>query len=302
MAIKIEMLRCFSTVAQTGNLADAAIRLGRTQSAVSMTLKQLEEHLGQRLFEGERKSQLTPLGEEVFELSRQQLRRFDETIDAIQTTANAPRGLLRIASVPSVAFLVFPAAIEHLAARHPGIKVELRDADTERVLDALLRGQADFGVASGRHVLNGIRQEVLFHDPFGVLCGPNHPLAKQEILPTLQDVVASGFVNNNLCNLIESQTVRTQLSGAEVTVHNTLSLLSMVNSGKWVTILPETVAQIMSERLVFRRIEGLTARRTVSLLTRDHSRQQHLVDDLRDIVRQLVPRSPGTPAPPINLI
>ena len=41
--IKIEMLRCFSAVARSGNLADAAARLGRTQSAVSMTLKQLED-------------------------------------------------------------------------------------------------------------------------------------------------------------------------------------------------------------------------------------------------------------------
>ena len=112
----------------------------------------------------------------------------------------------------------------------------------------------------------------------------------------------SGFVNNNLCNLIESQVVRSELSSATVTVHNTLSLLSMVNSGKWVTILPETVAQIMADRLAFRRIEGLTARRTVSLLTRDHSRQQELVDDLRNIVRQLAPRSAVQPALPIRLV
>lgn len=61
MAIKIEMLRCFATVAQTGNLAEAAAYLGRTQSAVSMTLKQLEENLGQRLFKSDRKNRLTPL-------------------------------------------------------------------------------------------------------------------------------------------------------------------------------------------------------------------------------------------------
>ena len=48
MAIKIEMLRCFCTVAQTGNLTEAADRLGRTQSAVSMTLKQFESHLGKK--------------------------------------------------------------------------------------------------------------------------------------------------------------------------------------------------------------------------------------------------------------
>ena len=286
MAIKIEMLRCFSIVAQTGNLADAAIRLGRTQSAISMTLKQLEEHLGQRLFEGERKSNLTPMGEEIFELARQQLRRFDETIDAIETTANAPLGLLRIASVPSVACLVFPTAIEELVRLHPGIKVELRDADTERVIDALLRGQVDLGVASGRHTLNGIRQEPLFDDSFGLLCAPDHPLAQVKDPPTIPEIVASGFVNNNLCNLIESQEVRAELSAAKVTVHNTLSLISMVRSGTWVTILPEAVVRIMADQLAFRNIRELTAHRSVTLLTRERSRQRLLIDDLRGIVRR----------------
>ena len=286
MAIKIEMLRCFSVVAQTGNLADAAMRLGRTQSALSMTLKQLEEHLGQRLFEGERKSNLTPIGEEIFELARQQLRRFDETVDAIESTANAPLGLLRAASVPSVASLVFPSAIEELVQRHPGVKVELRDADTERVVDALLRGQVDLGVASGRHTLNGIRQEPLFEDSFGLLCAPDHALALTETLPTISDIVESGFVNNNLCNLIEPPDIRAELSAANVTVHNTLSLISMVRSGKWVTILPEAVVRIMTDQLAFRQIHGLTARRSVTLLTRERSRQGTLIEELGQIVRR----------------
>ena len=56
------MLRCFATVARSGNLADAGDKLGRTPSAVSMMLKQFEEHLGAPLFESERKSKLTALG------------------------------------------------------------------------------------------------------------------------------------------------------------------------------------------------------------------------------------------------
>ena len=70
MAIKIEMLRCFCAVAQSGNLSEAADRLGRTQSAVSMMLKQFENHLGKKLFLGERKNHLTALGEQVLEMAQ----------------------------------------------------------------------------------------------------------------------------------------------------------------------------------------------------------------------------------------
>ena len=46
MTIKIEMLRYFAMVAQRGSLSDAADALGRTPSAVSMMLKQFEDHVG----------------------------------------------------------------------------------------------------------------------------------------------------------------------------------------------------------------------------------------------------------------
>ncbi len=285
MAIKIAMLRCFATVAQTGNLADAALQLGRTQSAVSMTLKHLEEHLGARLFEGERKNRLTPLGEEIFALAQEQLRQFEDTVDAIESAANAPQGLLRIASVPSVADLVFPSAIETLTTRHPGIKVELRDTDTDKVIDALIRGQADLGIASGQPILNGIQQEALFEDAFGLVCAPNHPLATQPQQPTLSQVMAAGFVQNNLSRQIDIPEHVTLLEDAKVTVHNTLSLISMVRTEKWVTILPRAVVRIMPDQLTFREIKGLAIRRSVSLLTREQSRFPQLTRELAELLR-----------------
>ena len=286
MAIRIEMLRCFNSVVLAGNLADAANRLGRTQSAVSMTLKQLEGHLGQRLFETERKNRLTPLGQEIFELSQQQLRSFDETIDAMETSASSPHGLLRIASVPSVAALMLPSAIEELTRRYPEIGVELWDTDTHRVIDALLRGQVDLGVASGQHALNGIRSETLFHDSFGLVSAPSHPLALMENSPTVQDVIGPGFACNNLCSWIQAPEIRAALSASKVNVHNTLSLIGMVRTGKWITILPQTVVRIMPDEMVFRQVEGLTEKRPVSLLTRAASRQRSLADELGTIVRQ----------------
>lgn len=269
MAIKIEMLRCFATVAQTGNLAEAAERLGRTQSALSMTLKQLEAHLGKRLFESDRKNRLTPLGKHVFELAQAQLRQFDFTVRAIETTANSPEGVIRVVSIPSMARSVFPRTIQTLTARHPGLRVELRDADSRQVIDALLRGQADIGIVSGTPKLNGIRQTRLFSDRFGLVCAHDHPLALQARPPTLPEVTAGGFLGNNLHTIIDDAPVRQAVESARVTVPNTLSLIAMIRSGLWVTILPSSVVDFMPGELVFRQIEGLCARRDVSMLMRE---------------------------------
>ena len=176
MAIKLEMLRCFCAVAEAGTLSEAARRLGRTQSALSMTLKQLEDHLGRSLFEGERKNRLSPLGQEVYEMALRQLQQFDDTLSAIETSARSPRGLLRIYSVPSVAALVFPSTLAEMQRRHPGLATELRDTDSAEVFRALLHSKADIGIASGQTGAGGVRRIALFEDGFGLVASPDHPL------------------------------------------------------------------------------------------------------------------------------
>ncbi|SFK53548.1 LysR family transcriptional regulator [Shimia haliotis] len=293
--IKIDMLRCFSTVAQFGTLSEAALRLGRTQSALSMTLKQLEEHLGARLFETERKNKLTPLGQEVFRLAQQQLRQFDDTVHAIEAASNAPRGLLRIASIPSAASLALPDAIAALMQTHPHLKVDLRDMDSEMVAEAMLHGQADLGITSRRQPLTGTRQEVLFEDSFGLLCGVKHPLAGQEN-PTFEDVFGANFIRNNLCDHIEHNAVKAALQNANLTVHNTHSLIAMVRTHEWVTILPQSVARALPSELTFKSIHGLCERRTVSLLISERTRFPDLVDDFAMTLRHCDWTVPGSSA------
>ncbi len=282
--IKIETLRCFAAVAQAGNLADAAIRLGRTQSAVSMTLRQLEVHLGQPLFAGERKNRLSPLGHEIFRLARQQLRQFDETVVAIESAAQAPQGLLRVASIPSVAGLILPQSIGELTARHPALHVDVRDMDSGAVVDALLQGSADLGIVSGRPKLNGVEQFVLFEDRFGLLCAPGHDLATRPNPPGFGDVFLSHFVRNSLCALIETAEVRAALPKVKVAVHNTHSLLAMVRAGPWTTILPETVAVTPRDALVFREIAGLREKRSVSMLIRTRTQFPKLVEEFAGVI------------------
>ncbi len=284
MTIKIEMLRCFSAVAEAGNLGDAATRLGRTQSAVSMTLKQLEDRLGQRLFVSDRKNQLTPVGQQIFELARIELRQFDDTIKAIQATAVAPQGLVRVASVPSVAGLMFPSMVKKFRDVCPGTKIELRDTDSQQVIDALSRGKADIGIASSHHGLNGIQQTPLFSDRFGLICSPRHPLALRAGPIHLADVASDAFIKNDLCLSIDSESFQEMTAYADLTARNTLSLISMVRSDKWVTILPKAVVHIAPSDLVFREISDLTSRRQVNLLLREKSPFQEYAEKLKNVI------------------
>lgn len=288
MAIKIEMLRVFSYVAQTGNLVDAARRLGRTQSAVSMTLKQLEEHLGHKLFEGERKTRLTPLGDQIFVLAQQQVRHFDATIREIETSASSPSGLLRIASIPSAAGLLIPTAVHKLMARHSGLKIDVRDSDTAMVVDALVHGQADIGIASTAPSLNGIHATLLFRDPFGLTCAPQHHLARQRDQITINDLKVPGFIGNNLCQQIEHESVQRALASTNIHAHNMFSLIGMIQTCNWFTILPRTVVNDLPGNLAFMPIEGIEASRSVSALISERSSQRSIAEEFVRIMEDLV--------------
>lgn len=283
MTIKIDMLRCFSAVAEAGHLSDAAARLGRSPSAVSVMLKQLEEHLGAPLFESDRKSRLTPLGAEVFELARAQLAQFDEAVNAMERSARAPGGIVRIAAVPSAAGALFDEVLSYLQSHYPQVQIELRDADSRTVLEALVRGVVDIGVASGRPKLNQIHQEPLFQDKFGMVAHVDHPLMVRTAPLDLRDLANAPCLHNDLARQhgIDPGT----RSGA--TVHNTLSLIALLRTGKWVTVLPESVVRLAPGVLGFRPVAGLSQQREVSLFLNQRAPLPDVVADLANRIRQI---------------
>ena len=72
--------RALLATAQLGGLSRAAGHLNRSVSAISMTLKQLEERVGGPLFEGDRKSTLTPLGRFIVDETRPLLEHHDRIV------------------------------------------------------------------------------------------------------------------------------------------------------------------------------------------------------------------------------
>ena len=270
MVLKIEMLRAYCAVAEAGNLADAAQSLGRTQSAVSMTLKQLEDHLGRPLFESDRKNRLTDLGQQVLHLAHSQILSFDATVQTLDLLAQTPQGLLKVAAVPSLAAAFFPHFVRRLGQEFPQAKIELRDTDTPQVIQALSSGWADIGIASASPGMNGVVATELFQDPFGLVMAETHPLAKQQEALTLKQVFEADFIRNELCDQIALPKFRAQLAGVDLTVRNLQSLVAMLKTGDWVSVLTPSVVPL-AEGLVFRPIDGLNAHRSVCVLKRSQT-------------------------------
>ncbi|MCP5075125.1 MAG: LysR family transcriptional regulator [Rhodobacteraceae bacterium] len=268
MAIKIEMLRCFASVASKGNLADAAAELGRSPSAVSMMLKQLQDHLGEPLFKTDRKNELSELGTFVFEQAQQELLQFEGTIRAIEQFASGSSGLVRVAAVPSAAETIMPAALQGFLDRHPNVQIELRDMDSRSVMQALEQGRVDIGIGSGGGADTRIDRRRLMSDVFGLVCPADHPLASNNVPLDWLSLKPYRLIANGLSGTIQNPVFQEIHADATLTVRNTISLLAMVRAGLGFTVLPGLVLRQGGQGLAFVPLVDKGAVRHIDLMTR----------------------------------
>nr|WP_252731479.1 LysR family transcriptional regulator [Lentibacter algarum] len=261
------MLRVFRAVAETGSLAHAAEQLGRTSSALSMSLKSLEEHIGVALFETQRKSHLTPMGRHVLLEAQSEIAHFDETISRIEKLAKAKSGLIRLAVIPSFAQVFLPPVLHRFQRTHPDVLVELRDMDSSAVLNALSHDQADIAVATLPE-RPGFERKQLFSDAFGIVCPRGHRLQSDRNDLTWADLTGETLIANGLCAQIDDSELAPLLSQSRMMVHSTASLLALVRAGQGVTILPELVLSPNEQDLAFLPITGSNVTRQVHIMHR----------------------------------
>lgn len=286
MAVKIEALRTFVAVAESGNITDAADKLGRTPSAVSMTLKQLEAHLGRPLFEGDRKSRLTGLGAYVLEQGRREVEQFTQTVRSIESYARNEIGQVYVACVPSFATQVLPGALRNYLSRWPRIEVDIRDMDSPTVWRFVDQGRVDVGIATSPPGLAGPNVAPLMSDPFGVVCSDGHPLAARPGPLGWEDLLGHAFIANGICALIEEPAFQEVLERSTLMVRNTTSILALVASGVGITVLPRLAVPRDAERVRFLPLQDTGILRPLHIITRPHSALSPAAESFIETLRQ----------------
>lgn len=266
--LKLEHLRVFSTVSETKALNEAADRLGRTPSAVSMTLKQIEATLGGALFEGERKVTLTPLGRHVLQHAKRAIYEYEAATAEIHRFASGEEGDVRIAAVPSAATRLLPAAIARLHRNRPNVRVVLRDMDSSAVVQALEEKSVDIGVASPTSASDALDEQRLLEDPFALLCRKDHPIAQLGRDATWEDIDPAAFIANGLCLNIDDPAMKQLVNAARLMVYNTSSLLAFVSQGFGTTLLPVLAIPADSDTLCAVQLSQPRPSRRLVTLTR----------------------------------
>ena len=265
--LKLEALRVFVTVAELGNIKDASSQLGRTASAISMTLKQIEIDIGGPLFESERKNALTALGAYVLDTGREQVRAFDKAIGSIRAFADSRIGKLTLASVPSVAANVIPPLLQAFIAERPGVEIELIDTDSRNVSSLVEKGIADFGIAGQPSDATLVDFTPLFADRFKLICQRGSRLAKLGQAVQWSDLENETFIMNGAIVIHDIPEFRKLAERASINVRNVTSLNALVRGGLGVTLLPALATTDMPHGVVALDLDDDRIRRQVGFVT-----------------------------------
>lgn len=162
MHLDSDLLRTFVAVAEMENFTKAAGVVGRTQSAVSLQIKRLEDMIGDPLFErGPRGVALTRRGEELLVNARRIVSLLDET--AASLTAPALEGRVSIGIPEEYGTTVLPRALAAFNNAHPNVEITVRYASSSAQMAALERGDLDLAVVFEWQ--DSPRGEVLMVDP-----------------------------------------------------------------------------------------------------------------------------------------
>ncbi len=263
--IKLEYMRQFLAVSKYNSLSEAANELNRSPSAVSLTLKLIEEQTGQQLFEGERKQMLTPFGEFFNECAMRAVTEHEKAVDDIKRYASGESGHVRVAAVPSVATHLIPKVILELYRTRPTIQVDLRDIDSYSVARTVTEGSSDFGIASLSSRSVNLKSELLTEEPFVCLIPKGHALEAIKTPLTLAQLAEYPFISNDLLILSNHPDVQKLVSGAHLKIRNVSSLVSFVESGFGITLLPRMAASL-APNLVVKELADTSIKRQLYLL------------------------------------
>ena len=147
--VKLELYRVFREVAEAGNISLAAENLYLSQSAVSQSVKQLEQQLGTRLFlRSPRGVTLTEDGRLLFEYVRSAMGLLETGEDKLQQSRTLQAGTLVIGASDTVTSQFLLPHLDTFHRRYPNIHIRIISGRSYKVLGLLRAGRVDIAFAS----------------------------------------------------------------------------------------------------------------------------------------------------------
>ena len=189
-------LEVFISVAKEKSFSKAARSVLRTQPAVSLSIRRLEDELGERLFDRSNKEPiLTYEGEMLLEYAEKLLNLRSEIKPAFAEVRNLHRGRVRVGANEIGVFAIL-SFIGRYHKHYPHVRVEVQRIHTKEIPNALARRNIDMGVLPYEVEDPELESFVIHEDYLSFIVHPDHPLASQKKV-SIQQLASERFAAHN---------------------------------------------------------------------------------------------------------
>lgn len=231
--LDIDQLQTFIAIVDSGSFTKAADRVYKTQSAVSMQMRRLEERIGKQLFiKDGRGNRLTAEGEKLLNYARRIIRLNNEAMAAFDD--NRLEGMLRIGTPDDYADRYMPEIIGRFAKTHPNVELFIVCEPSVDLAEKMARGELDIALVT--HNPRARQSDVVRTEPLCWVASANHPLRDDAPVPLA--------VGRRDCNWRQLACSALDADGREYqilfTSWSSMVVASAVLAGMAVSILPES--------------------------------------------------------------
>jgi len=227
--LDLDQLRTFVAITETGSFTRAAEEVFRTQSAVSMQMRRLEERLGRPLFEKDgRLNRLTPDGEKLLVYARELLRLNQETLAAFDE--ESLEGHIRFGMPDDYADRFLPEIMTRFSQSNPRVEMTIVCEPTSSLISQVQQGTLDVALVTDHPPAQVVRREPLLW-----VGSANHEAHRRAVLPMAFGRPSCTW-RRHACTALEKVGRAYRIM---FTSHSATALAAAVLSGGAITIMPE---------------------------------------------------------------
>ena len=281
--IKIAQINTFLTVAHCKNFRKAAVVLCRSQPAVSLAIKQLEQLLGASLFDPERHGELSAFGVAFLPEAKALYKLYETTLHNGVSMAQGQSGSIKLGVLPSIAKTVLAHIIRAFLVQHPQVHLQVQDDNGDNLRDKVLDRRIDLAISSIWQTELEFHHTPLCADRVGIVARKTHPWMQIDNDINWSELSQQKLIRNGTTPLVD-QTPAQEFLFAPMQVTNMTSLVAMLEAGAGITTLPWLAFPRDSHELAFRLIEEPPIQRQIALIKSRHHQQMPATAALESII------------------
>jgi DNA-binding transcriptional LysR family regulator len=292
--MELRHLRYFCAVAEERSFTGAGRQLNVSQSGLSGQIRDLEREIGVMLLRrNQREVALTAEGAAFLKEARDILERAENAVQIARKTSQGQFGKLRVGLCGPVTALFLPKLIRAFRKQYPGVALSLKEYEPFEQVDAILDGEIEIGFTrsvpvEAKHL---VKAELLFREPVVAAIARDSPLAKEDEIPVARLagealVLYSRDAGPDIFDAIVTMCRRARFTPKIMATSGSWqSVLTLVEAGEGVGLIPACVQQLRANDVVFRPLQrGACQLDAIAAWRRDETNavRDSVVDMLRE--------------------